>query len=103
MPKKSQNSPSATKNDLKNTERLLMSEVLRVEGRVEELDKKTDENQKILINKLDSLEKTLDGFVGRVDDLTIENKFGADQIHELRKQAKNHEDRIIKLESPQAA
>jgi len=42
--------------------------------------------------KLDKIINTLDGFVGRVDDLTTENVIGTNQI-------RNHEKRISKLES----
>lgn len=103
---KNQNIISEIKNlakifraELKKTERVLRTEILRVEERVEGVE----DGQKETNIKLNRIEKTLDGFVGRVDDLTIENKFGADHIHELRKQAKNHEGRITKLESPQPA
>ena len=51
--------------------------------------------------KLDKIANTLDGFVGRVDDLTVDNQVGANQIKELGEQVDEHEKRITKLESPQ--
>jgi uncharacterized coiled-coil protein SlyX len=100
----------ATKSDLKKTvkdsERILRAEILRVEERLENVEDR-------LTNKIDSVEAKvdkmgatiekisiqLDGFVGRVDDLTNDNIIGTDQIHELRRSSKDHEKRIAKLES----
>ena len=92
----------ATKTELKKTERVLRVEILRVEERVENLE----EGQKRLEVKVDKMGSTiekistqLDGFVGRVDDLTNDNEIGTDQIHRLRVDVKDHEKRIAKLES----
>ena len=97
----------ATKKELKKTERNLRVEILKVEERVEileekvdGLDKKLDGVEKKLSDKLNSIANTIDGFVGRVDDLSTDNEVGAAQIHDLRETAKDHEKRIAKLESP---
>src|SRR3990167_3418342 len=90
MTNKSINNP-ATIDDVnkavKGSEKVLGTEILRVEERVENLE----EGQKRLEGKVDKMGSTiekisnqLDGFVGRVDDLTNDNEIGTDQIHELR-------------------
>lgn len=76
--------------------RVLRQEILRVEKRVEDIQ----EQQKVASVKLDKIDKTLDGFVGRVDNLTIENEVGTKQVEELRERVDDHEERITKLESP---
>lgn len=81
--------------EFKRTEKNLRQEILRVEERVENLE----EGQARIEAKIDGIANTLDGFVGRVDDLTTDNEVGANQIHELREITKNHETRISKLES----
>lgn len=81
MQKKTASVQVATKSDIKS------------------LDKKIDDNQKILEKKLDKIANTLDGFVGTVDNLRIENEVGANQIRDLRELTDNHETRIAKLES----
>lgn len=99
--------------ELKKTERVLRNEILRVEERVENvedgmkrLEGKVDGIEKRLGDKIDGIEvkldriaNQLDGFVGRVDDLTNDNEIGTDQIHLLRETSKDHEKRIAKLES----
>ncbi|GEM_PF-3086143 len=82
MPKNPQNSLPATKSD------------------IQRLDEKIDGLENSLVHKLDKLQNTLDGFVGRVDDLTIENQVGTNQITELGEQVEGHEGRITRLESP---
>ncbi len=88
MATKLQNSNLATKADLKQVEE-------KLEGKINGLEQRIGE-------KLDKIANTLDGFVGRVDDLTIENEVGANQIKELRDKTNDHEGRITKLESPQS-
>lgn len=66
---------------------------------IHRLDQKIDSSQKVLSAKLDKLQNTLDGFVGVVDNLRIENEVGADQTAELREKAADHERRITSLES----
>jgi len=89
----------ATKSDLKKTvkgsERVLRIEILKVEERVGNIE----EGQKRMETTLNKISNQLDGFVGRVDDLTNDNEIGTAQIHELRETARNHESRISKLES----
>ncbi|OGH17223.1 MAG: hypothetical protein A3C30_01265 [Candidatus Levybacteria bacterium RIFCSPHIGHO2_02_FULL_40_18] len=106
MTNKSINNPATiadVNKAVKGSEKVLGTEILRVEERVENLE----EGQKRLEGKVDKMGSTiekisnqLDGFVGRVDDLTNDNEIGTDQIHELRETAKDHEKRIAKLESP---
>ena len=114
MIKSSVNDP-ATKADVnktvKSSEKVLRAEILRVEERLERVEgrlgNRIDGTEKKLGDKIDGVEvkldkisNQLDGFVGRVDDLTNENEIGADQIHRLREDVKGHEKRIAKLESP---
>ena len=88
MSKKTDGSRSATKSDIKS----LKGDVKRLEHSFESLEEKLD-------TKLDRIANTLDGFVGRVDDLTIENKVGVNQARELRVQIDDHEERITKIET----
>lgn len=83
MQKKSQNPQFLTKRDIQD---LASKKDLKI------LEDKLGE-------KLDKIANTLDGFVGTVDNLRIENEVGANQIKELRDRADNHEERITKLES----
>lgn len=76
------------------TKAILEEELEGLNGAVVEL--KT--GQKELDKKLDRIQSTLDGFVGAVDDLRIDNVVGADQIKELRDKTDNHEKRITVLE-----
>src|SRR3989344_7973673 len=99
MTNKSINNPATiadVNKAVKGTEKVLITEILRVEERVENLE----EGQKRMETTLNKISNQLDGFVGRVDDLTNDNEIGTDQIHELRETAKDHEKRIAKLESP---
>jgi len=109
MQKKTNNTQVATKSDIqslekniyelrtasKRTEKSLRGGMLKVEVRVENIE----ESQKRVETKLDKIDNTLDGFVGRVDNLAIDNEVGANQIHEIRKNIKNHENRITQLET----
>lgn len=83
------------RSDYKRTERYLRSEMLKLEGRIENIE----DSSKRIEGKLDKLGNTLDRFVKRVDDLTTENTVGTDQIHNLRKTAVAHDTRIKKFES----
>lgn len=85
----------ATKTELKKTERILRTEILRVEEKVEELQ----DGQKRVEATVNRMANQLDGFVGIVDDLRIDSQVGANQIHELRENVKDHETRITELES----
>jgi TolA-binding protein len=80
---------------VKSTEKVLRVEILRVEERAENLEEGQKE-MKVMLNKISN---QLDGFVGRVDDLTNDNEIGTEQIHELKDITKDHEKRITKLES----
>ena len=102
MTVKSNSNNPATKSDIrglrsefKRTEKSLRGELLRVEEKVENVEE-SQKRTEVILNKISN---QLDGFVGRVDDLTNENEIGGDQIHELRKTAKDHEKRITKLET----
>lgn len=88
----------ASRNELKRVERALRQEIIKVEERLEGVE----EGQGEISVKLDRIEKTLDGFVGTVDDLRKENTAGADLTRELEVKVDNHEQRITKLESPAA-
>ncbi len=102
MKKKINNVQVATKkdiqilrNDFKKSEKSLRGEILKVEGKVEVLQ----EGQEDIKTMLDRLQNTLDGFVGTVDNLRIENEVGANQVRDLRELTDDHETRITKLES----
>ncbi len=87
---------------LKSSEKVLRTEILRVEERVERVEERVERVEIKLTSmdaKLDKISNQLDGFVGRVDDLSNDNEIGTDHIHELRKTTKDHEKRIAKLES----
>ena len=84
MPKNS----VATKADLKNVEKNIRGEILKVEERVENLE----EGQKRIEATLNKVSIQLDGFVGKVEALEQENLLGTDQY-------RDHEKRISKLES----
>jgi len=83
------------RNDFKKSEKSLRGEILKVEGKVEVLQ----EGQEKIEAKLDKIANTLDGFIGTVDNLRIENEVGANQIRDLRELSSDYETRITKLES----
>ena len=92
---------------VKGSERILRTEILRVEEKVEKVEdglkrveEKLTNKMDGLVAKLDKISNQLDGFVGRVDDLTNDNLIGTDQIHQIHKEIKDHEKRIKQLESP---
>ena len=105
------------RTESKRTEKSHVKEILRVEERVENLEEgqkrlgvKVDNVEKRLEVKIENVEQrlgikldkimnTLDGFVARVDNLTVENQVGVHQTRELRVQVDGHEKRIKHLES----
>ena len=97
----------ATKSDLsktvKKTERVLRAEILRVEERLEgvedKLSAKIEGVEDKLSAKIDNVLTAISNFAGRVENLETENEIGADQIHKLRDDVKNHDKRLAKLES----
>ena len=110
MPKKSNNSQTATKSDIQRLEKSTKSNIQRLESDIKRFEKSTKLDIKGLKHdfksfeerlgaKIDKIANTLDGFVGRVDDLTIENKVGVNQARELRVQIDDHEERITKIET----
>ena len=82
--------------ELKRGDRVLRDEILKVEENLEKVEEK-------LIKKMDEqhdeVMTNVSNFAGRVETLETENEIGADQIHRLREDVKNHEKRIAKLES----
>lgn len=91
---------------LKDSDRALWREVLKVEERVENIEEGQKRMEKTLGDKFNGVEvkidrimNQLDGFVGIVNNLTIDNEVGANQVRELDIKAENHEKRIGKLES----
>ncbi len=68
---------------------------MKIEERVENLE----EGQTRVVTILKRMENTLDGFVGRVDDLTTDNEVGTHQIRELSLRVDDHEDRLRHVES----
>lgn len=85
----------AQRSDTKKTEKSLRAEILRVEERVENLE----DGQKRMEATLNKISVQLDGFIGRVDNLTADNQVGAHHTRELRAQVDDHEKRIKHLES----
>ena len=93
----------ATKAELKQVEKNLRGEILRVEVRLEgveeglkkelkEVKEDVHEMYGKLTEKIDKLQNTMDSFLGAVDELRTENEVGGHQIRELDK-------RVTKLES----
>src|SRR3989338_11416653 len=83
------------KSELKLGSKSIRREILKVEERVENLE----EGQKRIEAVLGKMAKTLDGFVGRVDDLTVDNEVGTHQTRELEIKVDDHEKRLKNLES----
>ena len=86
----------ATKTDLKNVERSLRTEILKVE---EKLEKTEDNLMKQMREQHDQVMNTLVDFVGRVKNLEDENTVGTHHTRKLRVQVDDHEKRITTLES----
>ena len=93
---------NAVRNELKTDIRALKSEVkalrqdvLKLEARVESLE----EGQERIVMILKRMENTLDGFVGRVDNLTTDNEVGAHQTREIQRRVEDHEKRLQQIES----
>lgn len=97
MTKKSQNTQLATKRELKSEIALVRLDIKDVRL---DLEKKIDNFQEALGAKLDKIANILDGFVGAVDDLRVENEVGTNQTRELAVKVDDHEKRIRQLESP---
>lgn len=87
--KNPQSSQAATKDDLKELKVEIKTDIKTLDGKIDQVEER-------LGKKLDKIANTLDGFVGVVDNLRIENEVGSGQIEDLRK-------RVTKLESPQTA
>ncbi len=83
------------RSEFKVETKSIRREILRVEEKVENLE----EGQKRIEDVLGKMAKTLDGFVGRVDDLTVENEVGTHQIRKLQLQAEDHDKRLVQIES----
>ncbi len=82
----------ATKSDIKNLKAEIRAEIreLRVE---------TKTYNKELDTKLDKLQNTLDGFVGRVDDLSVDNEIGTHHTREIQLKVNDLEKRVKHIES----
>lgn len=97
---------NATKSDVnkivKQSEKVLRQEILRVEEKVESLEERVgglEEGQNRMERTLNKISTQLDGFVGRVDDLTTENVVGTNQMRNIKISVEDHEKRIKVLES----
>lgn len=88
----------ATKADLKVETKSIRREILRVEEKVENLE----EGQKRIEDMLGKMAKTLDGFVGRVDDLSVDNEVGTHHTRELELKIAALEKRVKRIESSKA-
>ncbi len=100
---------SAVKADTKSLKleiKYVRQDLLRLEERVENVEEGIKDlradNQKLDI-KLDRLQNTLDGFVGRVDDLSVENEVGAHHTRELQIKVDDHDRRLKHIESSKSA
>ncbi len=102
--------------DLRADSKSIRGEILRVEERVENLQdeikthraetkndsKELREEIKGDSQKLDKLQNTLDGFVGRVDNLAVDNEVGTHHTRELELKIENLEKRVKRIESSKA-
>lgn len=79
---------SSLRKEIKNGDKLIRQEILKIEERVEGLEGKQEQMDK----KLDNIQNTLDGFVGKVEALEQENVIGTEHY-------RDHEKRISKLEA----
>ncbi len=88
--------------DLKTESKSIRGEILRVEEKMENLEEDIKEikgDNKKMDAKLDRIINTLDGFVGRVDDLTVDNEVGTHQTRELQLKIDNLEKRVKQIET----
>ncbi len=81
--------------ELKTEFKSFRQEVLKIEERVENLE----EGQTRVETILKRMENTLDGFVGRVDNLTTDNEVGTHQARELSLRVDDHEHRLRHVEA----
>ncbi len=110
----------ATKEDIKDLKadsKSVRAEILRVEVKVENLEDgqkrhemqirelriETKVNNEKVNDKLDRLMNTVDGFVGRVDNLTVDNEVGTHQTRELELKVEALEKRVKRIESSKQA
>lgn len=82
------------RNEFKKTEKNLRADSLKLEVRFENLE----EGQKRIEVTVNKTANMLDAFLGRLDNLEIDNKVGANQTRDLRIQVDDHEERISRLE-----
>jgi chromosome segregation ATPase len=80
---------------LKSEVKSLRQDFLKLEARVENLE----EGQERILVILKRMENTLDGFVGRVDNLTTDNEVGTHQTREIQVRVDDHEKRLRYIES----
>ncbi len=107
----------ATKKDIKDLKAELKSEfrlefksvrgeILKVEERTENVEdgiKELKADNQQLNAKLDKLQNTMDKFVGRVDDLSVDNEVGTHHTRELELKVDDHEKRLKIIESSSKA
>ncbi len=103
----------ATKNDIqglrsdfKSSKKSLFGQMLKLEEKIENVEdrlgEKIEKAEVKLETKIDKLLTEVSNFAGRVETLEKENELGADQIHRVREDIKDHKKRITRLESPTA-
>lgn len=103
----------ATKEDIKDLKadsKSIRTEILRVEVKVENLEDEVKEfraenkaDKLELHTKLDKLQNTLDKFVGRVDDLSVDNEVGTHHTRELELKVVDLVKRVKRIESSKQA
>ncbi|HSW88996.1 MAG TPA: hypothetical protein VLG12_07580 [Candidatus Saccharimonadales bacterium] len=90
---------SMLRSELRSESKSIRGEVLRVEGKVENTQEDI-KDIKVILNKMST---TLDGFVGRVDDLTVDNEVGTHQTRELELKVEDLDKRVTQIESSKQA
>ena len=100
----------ATKTDIKKLKAELTTDIKFVKEVINELKEEIRElrtenrdNDQKHNTKLDRLQNTLDGFVGRVDDLSVDNEVGTHHTRELELKVESLEKRVNQLESSKQA
>lgn len=88
----------ATKDDLKNVEKSLRAELLRLENRMEGFETRMDRSDENAKQYKDEILTKLDEVMGELQTMREENTIGAYQNSELQKHVDNHEKRIARLE-----
>ncbi len=85
--------------DLKSDVKVIRRDSLKIEERLENVEDGI-KDIKVILGKMSN---TLDGFVGRVDDLTVDNEVGTHQTRELEVKVEDLDKRVTQIESSKQA